>query len=325
MTENAGRIDVHHHILPRLYVEALAKANQLGGGGIPFPNWDPQSTLAMMDRQGIATAVTSISAPGIHFGDANAAGELARRCNELSAKLVADHPTRFGAFAILPLPDVKGALRELEYALDVLRLDGVVLLTSHHDGRYLGDALFDEVMAELDRRRAVAFVHPVVPKTSESIRLDVPGFAAEFVFDTTRAAINLIWSGAMERWPNLRIILSHAGGTTPFLAGRIRLLAALPQVRERAPKGVAHYLGQFYYDTALSAVPTALRSLQELVGPEKILFGSDFPFAPELIARSSIEGLASYPGFDPAARAKIERANALALLPSVAARVGASR
>ena len=180
----------------------------------------------MMDRQGIATAVTSISAPGVHFGDANAARELARRCNELSAKLVADHPTRFGAFAILPLPDVKGALLELEYALDVLKLDGVVLLTSHSDGRYLGDPLFDDVMAELDRRSAVAFVHPVVPKTSESIRLDVPGFAAEFVFDTTRAAINLIWSGAMERWPNLRIILSHAGGTTPYLAGRIRLLGA---------------------------------------------------------------------------------------------------
>ena len=199
MTEKPGRIDVHHHILPRLYVEALAKAGHAGGGGMPFPAWDPESTLAMMDRQGIATAVTSISAPGIHFGDANAARELARRCNELSAKLVADHPTRFGAFAILPLPDVKGALLELEYALDVLKLDGVVLLTSHHDGRYLGDPLFDDVMAELDRRGAVAFVHPVVPKTSESIRLDVPGFAAEFVFDTTRAAINLIWSGTMER------------------------------------------------------------------------------------------------------------------------------
>ncbi len=323
MTEKPGRIDVHHHILPRLYVEALAKAGHTGGGGMPFPAWDPESTLAMMDRQGIATAVTSISAPGIHFGDANAARELARRCNELSAKLVTDHPTRFGAFAILPLPDVKGALLELEYALDVLKLDGVVLLTSHHDGRYLGDPLFDDVMAELDRRSAVAFVHPVVPKTSESIRLDVPGFAAEFVFDTTRAAINLIWTGTMERRPNLRIILSHAGGTTPYLAGRIRLLGALPQMRERAPKGAAHYLAQFYYDTALSAVPNALRSLQELVGPDKILFGSDFPFAPEPIARASIDGLASHDGFDAAARAKIERANALALLPSVAARVGA--
>jgi predicted TIM-barrel fold metal-dependent hydrolase len=325
MSENPGRIDVHHHILPQLYVEALAKLGHTGGGGMPFPAWDPQSTLAMMDRQGVATAVTSISSPGVHFGDPNAARELARRCNELSAKLVADHPTRFGAFAVLPLPDVKGALLELEYALDVLKLDGVVLFTSHVDGRYLGDPLFDDVMAELDRRNAVAFVHPVVPKTSEAIRLDVPGFAAEFVFDTTRAAINLVWSGTLERRPNLRFILSHAGGTTPFLVGRIALLGALPQMRERAPKGAAHYLARLYYDTALSAVPNALRSLQELVGSDKILFGSDFPFAPEPITRSSIDGLARYPGFDAAARARIERANALALLPTVAARLGAAR
>jgi len=319
------RIDVHHHILPPDYVSALAKLGISGGGGMPFPRWDPASTLEMLDRQGISVAVTSVSAPGVHFGDDAFARELARRCNELSAKLVADHPTRFGAFAILPLPDVPGALRELEYALDVLKLDGVVLLTSHSDGRYLGDPLFEDVMAELDRRNAAVFVHPVVPKSSESIRLDVPGFAAEFVFDTTRAAINLIWTGTLERRPNLRIILSHAGGTTPYLAGRIGLLAALPQIRERAPKGPAHYLAQFNYDTALSANPNALRSLQELVGPEKILFGSDFPFAPEPIARASIEGLARYAGFDAPARARIERENALALLPGLAARLRDSR
>ena len=325
MTAPAGRIDVHHHVLPADYVSALGTLGVTAGGGMPFPRWNPASTLEMLDRQGIAAAVTSVSAPGIHFGDDEFARDLARRCNETSAKLVGEHPSRFGAFAVLPLPDVKGALRELEYALDVLKLDGVVMFTSHSDGRYLGDPLFEDVMAELDRRAAVVFVHPVVPKTSDSIRLDVPGFAAEFVFDTTRAAINLIWTGTMERRPNLRIILSHASGTTPYLAGRIHLLAAFPQLRERAPKGVAHYLAQFHYDTALSANPSALRSLQELVGPDKILFGSDFPFAPEAIARASIEGLARYEGFDPPARERIERENALGLLPRLAARVRAAR
>jgi predicted TIM-barrel fold metal-dependent hydrolase len=321
VTRGAGRIDVHHHILPADYTGTLAKWGVGAGAGVPFPKWDPESTLEMLDRQGIAAAVTSISAPGVHFGDDAASRELARRCNELSAKLVGDHPSRFGAFAVLPLPDVAGALRELEYALDVLKLDGVVLFTSHSDGRYLGDPLFDDVMAELDRRRAVVFVHPVVPKTSDSLRLDVPGFAAEFVFDTTRAAINLVWSGTLERRPNLRIILSHAGGTTPYLVGRISLLSALPQMRERAPKGAAHYLAQLYYDTALSAVPNALRSLQEIAAPDKILFGSDFPFAPEPIAKASIEGLARYDGFDAAARARIERENALALFPRLVARL----
>lgn len=320
-----GRIDVHHHILPRLYTEALAKLGITGGGGVPFPAWDPASALAMMDRQGIATAVTSISAPGVHFGDANAARDLARRCNELSARLVADHPIRFGAFAVLPLPDVKSALFELEYALDTLRLDGVVLLGSQSDGRYLGDPLFEDLMAELDRRRAVAFVHPAVPKSSEALPLDIPGAAIEFTFDTTRAALNLVWNGVVERRPNLRFILSHAGGTIPYLAYRISLIAGLPRIRERLPKGALHYLKTFFYDTALSASPHPLRSLQELVPAEQILFGSDFPFAPEFVTKASVDGLASYPGFDTAARAKIERANALALLPTVAARIGSAR
>ena len=276
----------------------------------------------MMDRQGIATAVTSVSAPGVHFGDDAAARDLARRCNELSAKLVADHPTRFGAFAVLPLPDVKGALLELEHALDVLRLDGVVLLGSQSDGRYLGDPRFDDLMVELDRRGAVAFVHPAVPKSSESLPLDIPGAAIEFTFDTTRAALNLVWNGVVDRCPNVRFILSHAGGAIPYLAYRISLIGGLPQARARMPQGPLVALKRFHYDTALSASPLPLRSLQELVPPEQILFGSDFPFAPELVTRASVDGLASYPGFDAAARARVERANALALLPRLAARVG---
>jgi predicted TIM-barrel fold metal-dependent hydrolase len=316
-----GRIDVHHHILPAEYVGALAKLGITGGGDISFPSWSAAGALEMMDRQGIAVAVTSISAPGLHFGDDRAACELARRCNELSAKLVADHPTRFGAFAVLPLPDLGGALAELDYALGALRLDGVVLLSSFSDGSYLGDARYDELMTELHRRRVTIFVHPTVPRSSESIRLFAPGAAGEFVFDTTRAVMNLVFSGTLERLPGLELILSHAGGTIPYLVGRLALMAALPRFRERVPKGAQHYLARLHYDTALSANPHALRSLQELVGPERILFGSDFPFAPEPIARASIDGLAAYPGFDAAARARIERQNALALLPSVAARL----
>jgi predicted TIM-barrel fold metal-dependent hydrolase len=317
-------VDVHHHIVPAEYMAALARLGVTGGGGMPFPRWDAAGTLEVLDRQGIAVAVTSISAPGVHFGDDAAARELARRCNELSAKLVSEHPARFGAFAVLPLPDVDGALRELEYALDRLGLDGVVVLSSQSDGRYLGDPHFEPLMAELERRGAVVFVHPTVPKTSEALRLDVPGFVAEFTFDTTRAAVNLIWTGAVERYPNIRFILSHAGGTTPFLAQRLNAMSVSPAFRERAPKGVQHYLQRFFYDTALSAVPNALRSLQELVGPEQILFGSDFPFAPEPIARASVEGLLRYDGFDDAARERIARSNALALLPRLAARLGAA-
>ncbi len=259
--------------------------------------------------------MTSISSPGVHFGDATAARDLARRCNEVSARLVSDHPTRFGAFATLPLPDIDGALRELEHAVDSLHLDGVVLLASQSDGRVLGDPTFDELFAELDRRRTVVFVHPTIPRSSERIPIDVPGFAAEFTFDTSRAILNLIWTGAAERFSNIPLIFSHAGGTAPFLAWRWSLLGFTPQIQERAPRGVMHYLQRFFYDTALSANPHALRSLGELVGPSHIFFGSDFPFAPEPVTQMSIDGLAQYDGFDDAARRAIERDNALALLP----------
>ncbi|HVN39548.1 MAG TPA: amidohydrolase family protein [Myxococcota bacterium] len=319
------RIDVHHHVLPPEYVASLARVSVTSGGGVAFPRWDAASTLEMMDRQGIAAAVTSISAPGVHFGDDVAARGLARRCNELSARLVADHPTRFGAFAVLTLPDVKGALHELEHALDELGLDGVVLLASQSDGRYLGDPLFDDLLAELDRRAAVVLVHPAVPKSSEALPLDLPEAMVEFTFDTTRAALNLVFRGATARFPNVRYILSHAGGTIPYLAGRIALTGALPGLRERVPDGPLPQLRRFYYDTALSATPHALRSLRELVGSDRILFGSDFPFAPEAVARASIDGLARYDGFDDAGRRRIDGANALELLPRLAARVGVAR
>src|SRR5262249_1423634 len=235
------RIDVHHHILPGEYVSALAKIGITGGGGIPFPNWSIDGGIGLMDRHGIQAAVTSVSSPGVHFGDAAAARDLARRCNEISARLVTDHPTRFGGFATLPLPDVKGALRELEYALDTLGLDGVVLLASQHDGRVLGDSAFDELFAELERRHPPVFGHPTIPKSSETIPIDIPGFAAEFTFDTSRAILNLVWTGTAERCRNVRLIFSHAGGTAPFLAWRWSLLDHLPGTRERAPRGVVHY------------------------------------------------------------------------------------
>jgi len=319
------RIDVHHHILPSEYVAALRSLGVTGGGGIPFPAWDVAPTLDMLDRQGIAAAVTSISSPGVHFGDDGFARGLARRCNEISARLVTDHPRRFGSFATVPLPDVDGALLEVEYALDTLGLDGVVLLASQSDGRYLGDASFDPLFEELNRREAVVFVHPTIPKSSESLPVGVPGFAAEFTFDTSRAVANLIWTGTVERYAKVRFILSHAGGTVPFLAWRWSLLdlhpTIGPELHERAPRGFMHYLRQFHYDTALSANPHALRSLCELVDASHILFGSDFPFAPEPVAEVSVRGIAEFDHFDDDARRRVERENALALLPRLASRI----
>jgi len=315
MSTTPHRIDVHHHILPSEYVNALAGVGVTNVGRVSFPQWSPDATLAMMDRQGIATAITSFSAPGVYFGDRAFARDLARRCNDISARLMSDHPRRFGVFAVVPLPDVDAALREIEYALDTLHCDGIVLLASIGD-QYLGDQEFDAVYAELHRRKTVVFIHPNVPPGYTVPKLTLPAPLVDFIFDTTRAVTNLIYSGTLERYPDISFILSHAGGAVPYLAWRISLFSNMqPGLGEKAPQGAIAYLKRLYYDTALSAVPYALRSLQELVDPSHILFGSDYPFAPEPITIASIKGISTYDGFDAQARAAIERNNALRLFP----------
>jgi predicted TIM-barrel fold metal-dependent hydrolase len=314
MSTGPGRIDVHHHIVPPEYVQALAGHGITDAGGMPFPPWDVASALDLMDRQGIDTAITSISCPGVYFGDLAFARDLARRCNEISARLVSDHPDRFGAFAVLPLPDVEAALLELEYALDTLKLDGVTLLASVGD-QYLGDPEFDPLFAELNRRKAVVFVHPAVPPGSGAAKLILPPSLLEFTFDTTRTVANLLYSGTLERCPDIRFIFSHAGGAVPFLAWRISLGEWLPGMSERVPRGPITYLKGLRYDTALSTARFALRSLQELADPSRILFGSDYPFLPEPLVAINIADLEGYDGFDNETRTAIGRDNALTLFP----------
>src|SRR5262245_17675852 len=310
------RIDVHHHILPPAYLTALSSIGVTNVGRVSFPStWSVETALALMDRQGIATAVTSISAPGVYFGDRAFAQDLARRCNEISARIVSDHPQRFGAFAVVPLPAVDAALREVEYAVDTLKLDGVVLLASVGD-QYQGDPEFDALYAELHRRKVIVFIHPNVPPGYTVPKLTLPAPLIDFIFDTTRAVTNLIYNGTLERYPDIAFILSHAGGAVPYLAWRIALFSGMQLgLGDKAPQGAITFLKRLYYDTALSAVPYALRSLQELVDPSHVLFGSDYPFAPEPITIATIKGLNEYDGFDVQARSAIERDNALRLFP----------
>jgi 6-methylsalicylate decarboxylase len=319
------RIDVHHHALPPVYMEALERLGikQGGAAGVPFPeDWSPAASLALMDSKGIQAAVVSIASPGVWMGGARTARDLARRNNEYLAGMVADHPTRFGAFAVVPLPDVEAAVGEAVYALDTLGADGVGLLASTED-RYLGDPRYEELMQELDRRSAVVFVHPHLHSSSRQLGLGIPETLFEFVVDTSRAALNLVLSGTMERYPNIRWILAHAGGTVPFLAWRWALADTAPRFREVAPKGVVHYLRQLYFETALSVSPFAMKPALDLGGPGRLVFGSDFPFAHGKVVDFEIDSLDALPVFDDATRAAMEHGNALALFPKLAARIAA--
>ena len=308
-------IDVHHHLIPKFYRKALTAQNIKASGGFPLPVWSSRQSQGLMNNFGIGTAILSISSPGVHFGDDAAARYLSRECNEYCAKVISDNPSRFGAFAVIPLPDVNGSLKEAAYALDTLKLDGVVMLASQSDGTFLGDNKYDELLAELDKRKTVVFIHPTTHPTSKELQLNIPEGFIEFPFDTSRAAFNLVWTGAAERYSNIRYIFSHAGGTVPFLAGRFSLLDYDHRFRKRAPLGAMAYLKRFYYDLALSANPYALRSLQELVGPEQVLYGSDHPFANSYLVSSGIDFINKYDGYSDEDRKLILRSNALKLFP----------
>lgn len=309
-----GRIDVHHHLLPPPLLEALSRHGISDMAGGPVPKWSPQQSLDVMDVHGIELAVTSVSAPGVRFAGEAEARTLARACNEYSADMAARHPGRFGTFAILPMPFAESACTEAVRALDVLAADGVVLLGSV-DGVFLGDPRFEELMAELDRRSAVVFIHPNLHPSSSALGLDMPGFLMEFLCDTTRASLNLILMGVLERYPRIRWILAHAGGFLPYAAWRLSLADLMPDLAKRAPQGVLTYMRRFYFDTALSPSPFAMAALGQLVDHSHILFGSDFPFAPAPVTALQVNQIDTLSLWDVQARAAVYRANALALFP----------
>jgi predicted TIM-barrel fold metal-dependent hydrolase len=274
--------------------------------------WTPTKSIEDMDRGGVATAVVSITNPGLWFGDAAVTRRLARACNDFGAKLVQDHPTRFGLFAAMPMPDVDDTLQEIAYAYDTLKVDGVGLLTSYGD-TWLGNATYRPVMAELNRRKAVVHVHPTAANCCRNLAY-APGVgpgSMEYGTDTTRAIMGITFSGEAARFPDIRFIWSHAGGTLPFLAGRIS--GAANNAKDALPNGLMPELKKFYYDLAGAANAGAIASLLQLVSSSQVLFGTDFP--PGGTSRDVARAIEALPFFSPRDLQAIYRDNAVALLP----------
>jgi predicted TIM-barrel fold metal-dependent hydrolase len=311
------RIDVHQHVVPPAYAAWLRSNGVQDAGGRPLPEWSAEEALRVMKENDIATSILSVSTPGVRLAanrrDDAGAQAMARTLNEYSAEIVRDHPGRFGFFATLPLPDIDGALEEVCYAFDVLGASGVILLANVL-GRYLGEPGDEPLLAELDRRAAVVFVHPSElpgPRVA-----GVPPFAADFLLDTTRAAYRLVHSGAVRRHAKLEIILAHAGGFLPYASHR--LMAALLAETGRPPVEILEDLRSFYFDTALSGSPTALPSLLAFAKPGHVLFGSDWPYAPATAVSYFTGLLDAYAALDDEARADIDRRGAERLLPRFA-------
>ncbi len=309
--DKPSRIDVHHHIVPPAWVEALKQAKL---DTPPVLKWNPEQSLQDMEKGGVAVAMTSPTLPQVGFLPPAEAARVARASNEYARRMADEHPGRFGVFAMLPLPHIDESLAEVAYAFDTLRADGIGMLTSYGD-KWLGYPAFQPVFDELNRRKAVVYTHPAGPACCVNLVSGVSDAAVEYGADTTRTITNLIFSGASQRYADISFIFSHGGGVLTAVAERLQI----QMVRMQPPDGinaerVQHELNRFFYDTAQVSNAVTVEALARLVPPSQIVFGSDFPY------RSSAETAAGLSKrFTGMMLRGIERDNAARILPGVKA------
>ncbi|MBV4412467.1 amidohydrolase [Enterobacteriaceae bacterium YMB-R22] len=301
------RIDVHQHVVPPFWADSLAA---YGGdpSGWHCPPWSPEQALAFMDERGIAKGILSLTAPGIHGWPQAKRGDIAQRVNDYTARLVSDLPTRFGQFITLPLPDIDAALREIDRVCSVCQPEGVVFF-SNYDNLYPGDARFEPLWQALSQRELVCFIHPTCPDVAmlEAIK----GPIIDYPFDTTRAAVQLVANGVMRRYPSLKIILSHGGGYLPYAAHRFaQLLANMDYADVPDADSFIEDCQRFWFDTALSSSSTTLRTLLAFARSDRILYGSDFPYAPQPVIQTFTQMLDDSHELSPAWKASINWKNA---------------
>jgi 6-methylsalicylate decarboxylase len=313
----AGMVDVHFHLIPQFYRDAVYEAGRGPAIG-RYPDWSPQLALELMDKHGIALSIASIAQPGVGFMPNEKAADFARRCNDYAAELIAQHPQRFGCFGLIPMHDMEAAIAEARYCLETLRFDGISLFASYGE-KFLGDIGFDPLMSFLDSRETVVHIHPGLHPSSRSLDLQWPGFMIEYPFDTTRAAVNLLFSGALERFANIRFILSHAGGTLPYLAWRLSVAPMIDKrLAQRSREEIFTGLKTFWYDNALASGAESMGTLSHIAAPERILFGSDWPFCNDHVVAEEVKDFTA-PGFlAPDMLQMIGRENAVKLFPKLA-------
>jgi predicted TIM-barrel fold metal-dependent hydrolase len=303
------RIDVHYHIAPPGWSSALTarKLLQPVWGG-----WSINKAVEDMDRDGVDLSITSITIPGVWFGEDASARRLARECNDFAAKLRSDHPGRFGMFGVPPLPDIDGSLAEIAYVMDTLKADGIGLLTNYGD-KWLGDPALEPVFAELNRRKALIYTHPTVASCCRNLVPGLPPSVIEYGTDTSRAIAGIVFGGTAKRYPDMRIIFSHAGGTLPFLVERLVVRARAPETSQQLPVGgPLTALRSFYYDTAQASMAPPMAALRHVAPLSHILFGTDYPFR---TAAEHITELKESQIFTASELQAIARDNVLALLP----------
>jgi len=311
-------VDVHSHPI-------------LGAGdGTPMtenhklPDWSVERTLSHMDEYGISACVLS-SIVSSDDTTGQKARDIARRANETLAEIVSTHPSRFGAVATLPALDPDGALAEISYALDTLKLDGIATSTSHNE-TYLGEPQFDPWLEELNRRNATLFIHPVTTKAGSTLLMGLHDSVVEFMFETTRMIINMVVTGSKKRFSQIKMISTHGGGTIPYVASRIQTLEHTfgvgPGRLALSPGEIREGMASFYYDLTAATSEEQLFAILKLVPVSQLLMGLDFPLMPKSSFAPAIADVERYSAFSEADLRSISYENAFRLFPALAKRIG---
>jgi 6-methylsalicylate decarboxylase len=311
-SKGPGRIDVHHQY-----------SFSMDG---TYPNtkasWRPEASLEQMDKHNIATAILSTAGYGdVVYDGSEKARTLARKSNEYAAKLVDEHPKRFGMMAILPIPDIDASMKELEYAVGTLKADGVGILSNIYD-KWPGDPKYFPVFQEINRRKLPVFIHPFVPRCCRNLVSGVQDYVVEFDFDTTRAVTSLLFNGVLSKCPDMHVIVNHSGAAVPVLSGRIKDRVPGDETRDHrdtpregkgpnTPNGVFYELKRLYYECAHAAYPVPFTALMKFVAPTQILFGTDYSAEP---MESTIREFDAAK-LSPQLKRQIERENAEKLFP----------
>jgi len=307
--QNAAlRIDVHHHFASPSWLQAM---KLIGADSPPIAHWSVQKSLDDMDQGGVATAVLSGNVPQVRPLSKEAAVRIARESNEYAKQLATDHPGRFGVFAMLPLPYIDESLKEIAYALDTLKADGIGVLTNYGD-KWLGYSYFDPIWDELNRRKVTVFTHPADANCCVNLVQGVPPSAIEWGTDTTRSIANLIFSGSSQKYRDINWIFSHGGGVLTSVAERflVQMVTTPPYKGKFTREMVQAELNRFHYDTAQVSLDGTLAALAKLVPVSQIMYGTDFPYRTAAEHSKGVDALFS--GDD---RKRVNRENALAILP----------
>jgi len=286
-------VDFHAHFVTDDYIATARHAGHDVPDHMPaWPAWTANEHVALMDEAGIRQSMLSVSSPGIHFGDDQVSRGLARHVNDVGLETANQHPGRFGLFASLPFPDVDGSLAEIER---LEAADGVTgySVMSNASGVYLGDIRYEPVWKALNERRAVFFVHPTSPPNSDMVRLGRPEPMIEYLFDSARSFVDLIFAGVLLRYPDIRFIATHSGGVLPLLTERVeRFRGASVGYGDGVPEeSVRIQLRRLWFDCAVLPLPVALPALASVVGNDRVVFGTDFCFARQASVRKMIQDL----------------------------------